>query len=1351
MSSISNENNQINLQIAAGQFVKEKEYWVKTLSGEFPPAFFPYDKYEVTEKPNYHHVVISISGSLYKRLQEITGNSYPKTQMVLTAGMVALLNLYSGYAGTSYGMTIGTAVDRQENEESLINKILPLCVSVSADMTFKELLINVRQVIQEAIENQNYPIEMLFPEKEKLEKLFDVAVLLENLQEKKYVAHLQPSLIFSFRADGNQNDQIEGELAVDVSKYEEESVIRITDHFLRLLQSVLFNVNMKINDIDLFSEDEKKELERFNGTRADYPHQKTIHELFEAQVEKTPENVAIIDSVSASHQLTYRELNEASDRVAQELKEKGIEPGHIVGIRMERSVEMVVAILGVLKAGCAYLPLDPGYPTERIDFILSDSGASALITEITENTENNLTNQNIWEKINLEKIQKTKSSLPTFFQESRAYIIYTSGSTGKPKGVAIGHRSLVNYIVWAAKNYVKNERVNFPLYTSMGFDLTVTSLFTPLITGNTIVVYRGENKEFLLDRVLEDNQVEVIKLTPVHLMVIADHIREKNISKIRRFIVGGDKLDTRLAAKINDIFRGNIEIYNEYGPTEATVGCMIYKYNREKDQGASVPIGVPADNLQIYVLDQRMRHVPVGGIGELYIAGDGLALEYVNNPGLTNEKFLPHPFQPGQRIYKTGDLARRLPGGDLEFLGRTDQQVKIRGYRIEIGEIENGLMMHEPIGQAVVLAKDDEAGYKYLVAYVTPAEGRGIDAIDTEKLRNDLAAHLPEFMVPSYVVKLEKMPVTVNGKIDKKALPDPDKNARSKRSNYEPPTTELETQMTEVWQSVMGVEKVGITDSYFELGGDSIKSIQISARLYNLGWKLELKDLFQYTTIKELAEHIKPVKETADQGMVVGDVPLTPVQEWFFEKNFTDAHHFNLSLMLHRPEGLDEETVKKVFDQLTEHHDALRLVFKNETNETNHDGKIKQIKQINREFSDQWVNLRVFDLRNENDANDYRRIIEETCNDLQASIDWSQNPVNLGLFKTINGDYLLIAIHHLVMDTVSWRIVLEDFIALYRQIETGVEREQLNIPLKSTSYKEWAEKLVAYSTSDTLLQELPYWQHIENLCSEHHGDSGKASGKNRDNRIMDIELSKEYTEKLLKQVNNAYNTEINDILLAALGAAFSDWTGAERVPLMLEGHGREEIIPDIDITRTVGWFTSIYPVVLDTKTKDSEASMIKHTKDMLRAIPFKGIGYGILRYLTPDQHKNGVALTMNPEIGFNYLGQFDVDLNTDFFRISDIPAGHSVSPNMERISPLYILGSVLDGKLKISVNYNGSTYDEQDIRVFLEGYDQRLKRLIDHCTGKKETEFTASDYSVSLDEQEIDHVLDALDGLDLED
>ncbi len=642
----------------------------------------------------------------------------------------------------------------------------------------------------------------------------------------------------------------------------EENANKLCGYFVKVLRRFVEAPESIMGKDMLLDDHEKQRLLRvFNSTDSQYPEEETIQTLFEAQVQRTPDHTAVR---FADHYLSYRQLNRQANRLAGTLQRQGVQPGTIVALMLERSLELVTGMLAVLKAGGAYLPIDVDYPEERKRLILQDSGARLLGSKeaLIRQYEEALTMFSLESVIALDSdgAYSENSVNPASLNRPSdpAYIIYTSGTTGIPKGVMIEHRGLVNYAWWAAAVYVRGERVNFPLYTSISFDLTVTSIYTPLMTGNAIVGYGGEGKEFLIERLFSENDVDVVKLTPSHLRLIL----EQDISglanstgtfnsRVRRLIVGGEQLDTQLSRDVFELFNGNIEIYNEYGPTETVVGCMIYRYNPETDTGQSVPIGVPADNVQIYILDKNRRLLPTGVNGEIYISGEGVAKGYISNQALTAERFCDNPFEKGKRMYKTGDLARFLPNGNIEFLGRVDEQVKIRGFRIELGEIENRLKSHESIEEAVVLAGKGNGADMYLSAYFVSNE-----TFSVSQLRGYLAASLPEYMIPSYFVQLEDIPLTTSGKLDRKAL-DLYGTEVGTGVDYMPPGNEVEETITETWQTVLNRERVGINDNFFDIGGNSLDMMKINARLKaEFDNEIPMAVMFKYPTIHMLARYL---------------------------------------------------------------------------------------------------------------------------------------------------------------------------------------------------------------------------------------------------------------------------------------------------------------------------------------------------------------------------------------------------------------------------------------------------------------------------------------------------------------
>ncbi len=1332
---MNNQNFQKYKNIAARQLFKEKEFWVKQLSGNIEKGHFPYDCYHdsTATEVTSNTALFDITGKLWTRLIEITNGSFTKIHLVLTAGVAALMAKYVDYPE----IIVGTSIERQDTQEPLINTILPLRIRLPEEMSFKTLLLEVKQTMNEAIRNQNFPVDTLSSEEE---GLFDVIVLLDNIQERKYVEHLPITMGFFFRST---TEKVEGELVYSTTKYKDNSIKRIVRHFLQLLESALFNVDIPITEIELLSQEDIDVLTQFNNSDSPYPYQTPIHELIALQAQKTPDNIAIIEEESFSD-LTYRQLNRRILLWAQFLLNQGVLPHSIIGIQMEPSIKQVCALLSILKTGSTYVPIDVQYPMERKSYMLKDSGTTFLITRRGLDADLKWKGKILY----IEDFPQSEDTGPenndglgiSVLPSDPAYVIYTSGSTGKPKGVMVGHRALVNYLWWAAKKYVKNETANFPFYTSPSFDLTVTSIYTPLLTGNTVYIY-SSNTDFAAENVIAKNQVEVMKLTPVHLRLIEKNLKQIGTrSRIKRFIVGGEKLDTLLAKKIHDCFDGKIEIYNEYGPTEATVGCMLHKFNPAEDNGASVPVGVPGDNVRIYLLDCHGKNVLEGGIGELYIAGDGLAMGYLNRPELTAEKFIPNPFKPDKKIYKTGDMAQRLAKGNIEFLGRGDLQVKIRGYRVETGEVESCLLKYDGIHDAVVIARNGDSGYDYLAAYIVLSEELQRTGLDFQQLRDYMSGILPEFMIPTYFVPLDKLPQTIHGKIDRRVLPEPFFESKGSGCEYQPPENEMEQLIVNIWQKVFKNPKIGVLDNYFSLGGDSIKAIQLSSFLQECNLKVVIADLFSYQTIRELAKAVKKNDTVIPQGPVEGDVQLTPIQIWFFRLPFQKKHHFNQSLIFHRADGFDEPIVNATFVKLLQHHDALRMVF---------DMEGDQVKQFNRGIGTPLFDMPVHHIEDHS----FKTIIEEKCNHIQSTIDLKNGPlVKLALFKTINGDYLFITIHHLVMDGVSWRIILEDIVSIYEQLLKGTDILAIHMPSKSTSFKEWSEKLSIYANSQKLLEEITYWKNIEGTQVVPF-PKAKIPGheKSKGPQTAALELSKEYTEQLLKKVHHAYKTEINDILLAALGLAITDCTGVEKAVIELEGHGREDIIPDINVSRTVGWFTSAFPVVLDIVNHYDLETVISKTKDMMRRIPSKGVGHGILKYLTAEENKGNMVFKIKPEIGFNYLGQFGEQVDNPFFGTANISTGTAICPEARSIYPIYINGWISNQKLKISVNYDTDVYDKKLISTLSEKYLERLQQLIDYCSGKKNTELTTSDFSAPMEDQEAEALFDLLGQISIDD
>jgi amino acid adenylation domain-containing protein/non-ribosomal peptide synthase protein (TIGR01720 family) len=1158
--------------------------------------------------------------------------------------------------------------------------------------------------------------------------------------------------------------------------FKKETIERFSRYFKELVSIIPGALERKIADIEIIPGEEKKRiLYEFNDTTADYPAEKAIHQLFGEQVEKNQDNVALHGCMDAwihgGIHITYCELNERSNQLAYLLKEKGIQPDSIVGIMIERSIEMVVGMLGILKAGSAYLPLDPEYPEERINFMLADSGANILLTE-KELTGWFSSSPKAFLNLSEGRLSNSHhSSFINHHSKSLAYIIYTSGTTGKPKGVIVEHGSLVNLCCWHNRYFNVMEPDRAAQYASIGFDASVWEIFPYLVKGVPLHIISNRVKYDIkaVNAYFERHHITIAFLpTPV-----CERFMELENRSLRLLLTGGDKLHTS--------GKGNYDLYNNYGPTENTVvttSCPVEPYVD------NIPIGKPIHNNQVYILNRDGMHLqPVGVPGELCIAGRSLARGYLNDTELTAEKFLPVSYRSYRSyIYRTGDLARWLPDGNIEFLGRIDSQVKIRGARIELGEIESQLLTHDGVKEAVVITVHHEgtravtrsrmktntneiaqhigpprrganeiaqhigplrrgARRGDLCAYIVP----NVLHLSVRELREYLRGKLPSFMIPLYFVQLEKLPLTPGGKVDRNALPAPTSaDIRDADEAPKAPGTEIEKRLAAAWQEVLGIEGIGIDDDFFEIGGDSIKAVQVSARLLKYGLKMQISDLLANPTIKQLGQCIKRTDNcrVPEQGTVEGKVPLTSIQKWFFRNNFIDSHHFNQSVMIYREVGFDESLVRQLFANIVAHHDALRMVYREEEN---------GIVQWNRGPEGPLFHLEVMDLK---DSPDIAAEIEKAANKIQRAIDLETGPlVRLGLFKTLTGDHLLMVIHHLVTDGVSWRILLEDIATGYSQLEKG---EKIVLQEKTDAFRYWSQKLVEYSESKTLLKELEYWKAIEetgicNLTKDFEKTGEKEKNNNSTSESVIMNLDEGDTEILLKEVNQAYNTEINDILLTALGMAVKGWARIEKPVINLEGHGRENIIAGVDISRTIGWFTSQFPVVLDMSRWEDLSYGIKFVKETLRKIPNKGIGYGILRYLTPSEKRKGLTPGMEPGISFNYLGQFDRGNRDGIFKISEMKMGDTVSPQSERTHTLNISGIITEGKLTLIFNYNKYEYKRFTIEKLVDGFRSHLLKIIHHCAKKEDRELTPVDMKYSkLTIEKLEELEDRVSGIDFD-
>lgn len=1086
-----------------------------------------------------------------------------------------------------------------------------------------------------------------------------------------------------------------------------------------------------------------------------------LHDLFADQAAKTPQATALVfeDVV-----LTFTELNDRANQLAHFLRRHGVGPETFVGIYLERSWEMVGALLGILKAGGAYVSLDPHAPSERLAFMIADTNMQVVLTQaslagkLPDETATAVSLDTDWPTIAAESTENpTRLAEP----ENAVYVLFTSGSTGMPKGVVVEHRQLLNYLFSIQQRLQIPVGIRFATVSTFAADLGNTAVFPPLCFGGELHVIsesRIANPDAFADY-FRQHQIDFLKIVPSHLHALLTARNPADVLPRQRLVLGGEASSWELIETLQMLKAEDCQLYNHYGPTETTVGVLTYPVPQKRlGTAAALPLGRPIDHTQAIIVDDQLQPVTDGEVGELLIGGCNVTRGYLNRPGLTAEKYLPDLFSnaPGARIYRTGDLARRLPSGDIEFLGRIDDQVKIRGFRVELGEVQACLSAHPQVREAVVLAREDTPGVKRLVAYVVAQSGAGLT---TAALRRHVLAGLPDYMVPAAFVFLAALPLNANGKIDRQALPPPENTRPELAAPFAPPTTDIENRLANIFADVLRLDRVGRHDNFFELGGDSILNIQIVARAGQAGLFLTPQQLFQHQTVAELAQVVSDAPAiAAEQGPVTGSVTLTPVHRWLLELNPDELHYWNMYQLLALPHVLDVALLAEALAALLAHHDALRLRLTQED-----DGRFHQYQTA----PGDPVRIQRFDLAGKSVA-EQQKMVQATAVSLHAQHNLTDGPIVQVAYFTCGGiqpDRLFISIHHIAIDGISWRILLEDWQTAYNQLAQG---DPIALPPKTTSFQAWAARLEQYVQDGGVADEHPFWLELAAEANTVHSlpldfPDGMSRNTVGSTDTVSVALTAGETQALLRAVPPVYNTQINDALLAALAQTFTDWTGSSCLLLDLEGHGREPILDEVDISRTVGWFTAVSPVLLNLQAATDVRTRLMSVKEQLRRIPHKGIGFGLLRYLSGEtaastrstslnRSARAVAQqlqTVNPPINFNYLGQFDQLLSdTALFRPAPETAEPRRSPAGRRRYLLEISGIVSQGQMRFDWTYSRALHTAATIQALADNFAAALRTIITHCQNPEAGGFTPSDFpELDLDQDELDNLLDDLGDL----
>ncbi|GER91651.1 hypothetical protein KDW_58130 [Dictyobacter vulcani] len=1350
---------------------RAEQFWRQVLNGFTTPTPLGFDlKPAEEQEPGYNELSVYLPAEQTQALTMLARQQQVTVNTLVQAAWSLLLHHYSGEDDIIFGaVTSGrTATLKEiENMVGLFINTVPVRVQIKPDISVNDWFHQLHKQQTESNQFAYSPLSQIqgWSEIERGTQLFESLLVFENYPLDEAAISGQDVNIARTIQSIQVIEQTSYPLTLAITPgkrlqikalYNRERITAsalndMLSQFQQILRSFIEQPGEIVSQVRVWSEQDYQRIQAsINRSVQAFPAAQTLHGIFESQVARDPFAIA---AVCEHATLNYGELNKRANQIARYLRQIGVGPEVHVGLCVERSLELLIGVLAILKAGGTYVPLDPTYPPERLAYILEDAEISVLLTQ--QHLKDNLPTISEY-VIGLDAIEPLLSlepgeNLVNLVQpENGAYIIYTSGSTGKPKGVVVSHANVVRLFSATEQEYHFDQHDVWTLFHSYAFDFSVWEIWGPLLYGGKLVVipFWISRSPELFYQLLHTHKVTVLNQTPSafnQLIQIEHTVENRRPLALRLVIFGGEALELQSLRPWFDVHGDQQpQLINMYGITETTVH-VTYRRIQANDllEGTGSLIGVPISDLHVLIMDQYGRPLPTGVAGEMYVGGAGLARGYLNRPELTAQRFVPHPFsaEPGARLYRSGDLARRLPNGDLEYLGRIDHQVKIRGFRIELGEIEAAIGSHSAVHENVVLARESRAGSKQLVGYVVL---RPTSSLTQEELQTYLQEKLPHYMVPTTVVFLPELPLNHNGKVNRRALPEPESLYQDDAKRYVAPQNEVQETLAKIWADVLRVERVGIQDNFFALGGDSILSIQIIGRASQLGLRLTPKLIFQYQTIEQLCAVVEYAPTIqAQQSAVTGEVALTPIQHWFFEQQQPQPQHWNQSMLVSVLQPINASYLCAALESLLEHHDALRLRF------TQAKGGWRQ----ENEDSGEAVAFHHINLTQTSTENQRRKMLECEA-ELQGSLNLAQGPLMQVAYFQLNNpampDQLLLVIHHLVVDGFSWRVLLEDLQTAYQHYSQG---QPLDLPKKTTSFQAWASHLVDYARSEQARQEAAYWtQEIQTSQPGIPIDYPEQRQQNSIGSAEHIELTlpEAETQVLLEVLPELYNTQMNDVLLTALAQVLTRWSQTDAVLIELEGHGREDLFADVDLSRTIGWFTSIFPVQLRSAAGMSLLEQLKHNKEHLRSIPNHGVGYGILRYLSQDQELvQALQPAEQPQVVFNYLGQFETPVAAEGALFADLKPspGPTQHESGSRNHLLAINSLVQARQLVISWEFNPAIHKRTTIQSLASEYIQALQDLaaLAHAP-QTDLIYTPSDFpDLAVDQDELDFLLSEID------
>ena len=1299
---------------------KHLAYWKTKLSGEIPKLDLPHDYLRPVD-PSFagsfsrYELEEELSGSLQQTAAELNCTLF----VLILAAFKLVMSRYGGQDD----VLVGTPVTNRDYPEleplvGFFNDTVVLRSRVVSTTTFRHFVQEVRQTVLEAFSHKQVSFGEVInalglPRDDGKNPLFQVMFLYHNVPPMadfgdEIEVHHEPFDLGVAKFDltlyvENRGGKLSLIHEYSTELFEADTIRQFEASLVHVLEQVAGHQSRELGQFSLLTEVQTKMIvNTWNDTVISLEDQPGILSRIRQHTLATPNAISIY---ADGETLTFAQLEQQSDNIAA-LLQGYVESNQKIGLCLPPSTMTVLGIVSILKAGCAYVPLDPSYPEERLRFMANDSQMTMLLTSSKVDFA--------WSDLKILFIEDMAHDESGDFQRLEenpldlAYLIYTSGSSGQPKGVMVNHENL-KYSTLARTMVYEDVPRTFLLMSSFSFDSSVAGIFWTLISGGKLVLAPRHLEQDIqaLQKVIEEQQVTHTLMLPSLFQILLEFGDAKQLSSLQCTIVAGEACRPGLV-HLHHALLPAARLYNEYGPTEATVWCTVQELSQGLE-ARKVAIGKPIPNAKAYIVSEDLRPTPPGIAGELLIGGKGLTSGYFRREELTRLRYIRNPFVPSEKLYRTGDRARFRSDGVIDFLGRIDDQVKIRGYRIEPGEIAETVERFQDVQQAVVLTPLDAHGNASLVAYVV-----GSNALNTNELRGLLQESLPSYMVPDQLHRVDSLPLLPNGKIDTLTLKSMVLEQESAQQEQAQVGTTIQLKLVEIWTEVLGKGEVGINDNFFSIGGDSIKSIQIIAKARAQGLKIAPDMIFRKQTIAELAEVVEELSDLSiDQGQSRGQLPWSPIQHWFFQEHEAAPQHWNQAYHIVLRNAMPKARISSAVKRLVEYHDSLRLGFLE-------DGSAQYI------------------------AEDTLRVRSAVAQSLSEVLQSTQKSFRLdsgNLFQlvTVEDDLGLVSeivmvAHHLVVDAISWEILLDD---LHTILDASPLVLKVPLPQKTHSYQDWTIALVA--KADKLNGDLSWWkQQVQQNATLPTKKMVQMPIREEDIRLSHLIIDHELTARLTGRTIQSHRIAVEDILLLAFYRAWRSWSGSNTLNLLLERHGRD-VEPDLELSRSVGWFTSFFPFKLEQGDFDSTMAELRALKEQRLEVPNKGRDFGILKYVLNESLEYHWT-----QVVFNFLGESNSRKRPLFKKIEFLP-DQVRDPQSERSYLLEINMAIRDGQLETHLSYPKTYLDQYEMEKLLGAFDGELEQIIDHCENAEEPSLDVSDFpDAGLSQEGLDHLLSEL-------